>query len=106
MSTAPTTMARLRASLSLVPNRLTIRSLAPGGWRSMTRSPMAMTSDGAPDSSPATSSAVAMATAAAMAPETAAARSAERLAKGRMTPDAGCVVGGIMPGSWRGCVTA
>ena len=45
-----------RASLSFVPNRATTKSLAPGGWRSMTTWPMAATSDVAPASRPASSS--------------------------------------------------
>ncbi len=44
------------ASLSLVPNRATTKSLAPGGWRSITTWPTAATSDAAPGSSPAISS--------------------------------------------------
>ena len=91
----------LSTSLSFSPNRLTMRSLAPGGWSAMTRSPMAMTIDGAPATRPAMSSATAMATSAAMAPAAAAARSAERLASGRMTPDTCGVFGRIMARSWR-----
>ena len=92
MSTAPTTIMTLRTSLSASPNRLTMRSLAPGGWRSMTRSPMAMTNDGAPETSAAMSSATPMVTAAAMAPANAAAMSALRLVDGCMALDT-CVVG-------------
>ena len=106
MSNAPMATDTLSTSLSLVPKRLTMRSLAPGGWSEMTRSPMASTIDGAPATTPAMSSAMAMATSAAMAPAAAAARSAERLAMGRMAPDTDGVVGRIMPRSWRGRVTA
>ena len=45
-----------RASLSFVPNRATTKSLAPGGWRSMTTWPTAATSDVAPGRRPAMSS--------------------------------------------------
>ncbi len=58
------------ASLSFVPNSATTRSLAPGGWRSMTRVPIATTSDGAPATRPATISPTAMATATETAPAT------------------------------------
>ena len=68
----------LRASLLLLPKSSTMSSLAPGGWFSMTRSPMAMTREGAPWTSPAMSSAMAMPRAAANPPATKAARSAER----------------------------
>ena len=43
-----TTMRSSSASLSLVPKRATTKSLAPGGWRSMTTWPTAATSDVAP----------------------------------------------------------
>ena len=58
------------ASLSFVPNSDTTTSLAPGGWRSMTRLPIATTSDGAPATRPATISPTAMATATDTAPAT------------------------------------
>ena len=52
MSSATATMSTSRASLSLVPNRPTTKSLAPGGWRSMTTWPTAATSDVAPGQEP------------------------------------------------------
>ncbi len=63
-------MRTLRASLSFVPNNDTTRSLAPGGCRSMTRLPTAITRDGAPPTRPARISPTAMATATATAPAT------------------------------------
>ncbi len=61
-------MKTLRASLSFVPKRLTTKSLAPGGWRSMARVPIAMTSEGAPGIRPAMSSLTAIETPAETAP--------------------------------------
>ncbi len=52
MSSATATMNSSRASLSLVPNRVTTKSFAPGGWRSMTTWPTAATSDVAPGQEP------------------------------------------------------
>ena len=78
MRTAARTMSTLRASLSAVPKSPTMNSLAPGGWLAMTRSPMAMTSEGAPATRPAISSAMAMPSAAARAPATKAATSTDR----------------------------
>ena len=62
IAAATRTTRTLRASLSLVPNRAIITSFAPGGWRAIARVPTAMTSDGTPGTSPATSSDEAMAT--------------------------------------------
>ena len=56
MASATTSTARLSASLSAVPNRSTTSCLAPGGCRSMTSDPTAVTSDGAPATAPASSS--------------------------------------------------
>ena len=63
-------MTMFRASLSFVPTNDTTKSLAPAGWRSITRLPTATTSDGAPAINPATISATAIATATAVAPAT------------------------------------
>src|SRR5450756_594080 len=70
-TSATATTPMFRASLSFVPNRLTIRSFAPGGCRLITSDPIAATSDGAPLTRPATSSDAAIATPAASAPATA-----------------------------------
>ena len=59
-----------RASLSFVPTNDTTKSLAPAGWRSITRLPTATTSEGAPAINPAAISATAIATATATAPAT------------------------------------
>ena len=72
MRSATRTMTISRASLSLVPNRPTTNSLAPGGWMSMTTWPTAATSEVAPGSRPARSSEVPRAAATATAPPTAA----------------------------------
>ncbi len=83
---ATATMNRLRASLSLVPNRLTMKSLAPGGCRAMTCVPTAITSDGKPGRSPAASSLAAMPAAPAATPARAHERwvsSSESLGAGR-----------------------
>src|SRR4051794_31443571 len=69
---ATTTMNSSRASLSLVPNRLTTKSLAPGGWRSMMTWPTAAISEVAPGSTPASSSETPSATAVATSPAIAA----------------------------------
>src|SRR3954451_8621753 len=69
---ATTTMNSSRASLSLVPNRLTTTSLAPGGCRSMMTWPTAAISEVAPGSTPASSSDTPSATAVATSPEIAA----------------------------------
>ena len=87
------TMPTFRASLLLLPKSSTMSSLAPGGWFSMTKSPMAMTSDGAPATSPAISSPMAMPSAAARPPATKAATSAERE---RAAPDAGATGRGVV----------
>jgi hypothetical protein len=68
MSRDTSTTTISSASLSLVPNRATATSLAPGGWRSITVCPTASRSDGAPGTIPATSSAAAKATSAAATP--------------------------------------
>ncbi len=78
MRTEAMTMPALTASLSFVPNSATARSLPQSGWFSMTVSPMAMTSDGAPAMSPAISSPTAMASPAANPPAMKAATSAAR----------------------------
>ena len=81
-STMPRT-PRLRASLSFCPNRPTTTSFAPGGWRSMTVEPTAVTGDGAPGRSPATSSPTASAAPAATRPARAASgQGARRWARG------------------------
>ena len=67
-ATTRTTM--FRASLSFVPTNDTTKSLAPAGWRSITRLPTATTSEGAPAINPAAISATAIATATATAPAT------------------------------------
>src|SRR3954452_24559570 len=72
MTRATTTMNSSKASLSLVPNRLTTTSLAPGGCRSMMTWPTAATSEVAPGSTPARSSETPSATAVATSPEMAA----------------------------------
>ena len=72
MASATMTMNTSSASLSLVPNRPTMRSLAPGGWRSMTSWPMPATSEPAPARRPARSSEVPRAAAAAAMPPMAA----------------------------------
>src|SRR4051794_15764936 len=69
---ATTTMNSSRASLSLVPNRLTTKSLAPGGWRSMMTWPTAAISEVAPGSTPASSSEAPSATPVATSPAIAA----------------------------------
>src|SRR4051794_3727609 len=71
-TTATTTMNSSKASLSLVPNRLTTTSLAPGGCRSMMTWPTAAISEVAPGSTPASSSEMPSATAVATSPEIAA----------------------------------
>ena len=96
-TSATTTMNSSRASLSFVPNRATTKSLAPGGWRSMTTWPTAATSDVAPASRPASSSETPSAAAVATIPATGAAQSRRagrrRVADGR----AGDVGGGAHP---------
>ncbi len=69
---AASTTTTSRASLSLVPNRATTKSLAPGGWRSMTCWPTAATSEVAPGSNAATSSEMPRARPAAATPAAAA----------------------------------
>ena len=65
--------SRLSAILSFVPNSATITSLDPGGAKSMTAVPTAISGDGAPAVSAATSSPVARAAPAATTPDRAAA---------------------------------
>ena len=96
MTTAAMTMPTLTASLSLVPKRATARSLPHGGWYSMTVSPMAMTSEGAPTMRPAISSPMAMPSAAASPPAMNAATSAVR--EERAPGAAGVVVVVVMAG--------
>ena len=48
IATAAATTMRFSASLSFVPKAATMTSLAPGGWRLITRAPIATTSEGAP----------------------------------------------------------
>src|SRR6478609_890754 len=74
-TSATTTMNSSKASLSLVPNRLTMASLAPGGWWSMMTWPTAATSEVAPGSTPASSSETPSATAVATSPATGARQS-------------------------------
>ena len=73
MATAAPTTRTLRTGLSFVPKRSTKTSFAPGGWRLITSVPTAITSDGAPATSPANSSEPAIASAPAAAPATASA---------------------------------
>ena len=103
-TSATTTTATFRASLSFVPNRLTITSLAPGGCRLITSDPIEVTSDGAPATVPATSSAAAIATPAASAPATAGRqlpasrwRKPVRLRAGPGPPRASCMVVIVSP---------
>ena len=83
MASATATMNSSSASLSLVPNRPTTKSLAPGGWWSTTTCPIAATSDVAPGRSPARSSETPRAVAVAARPASAASRPDPRVARCR-----------------------
>ena len=69
-STPPTKTMISSASLSFVPNRPTMTSFAPGGWREMISAPMAAIAE-VPPSTPATISPTPMATAAEAMPSAA-----------------------------------
>ena len=84
MSSETATMNSSKASLSLVPKSETTKSLAPGGWRSMTACPTAATSDVAPGRTPASSSEMPSAAAVATTPAIAAVPST------RLAARAGC----------------
>ena len=86
----------LSAILSFVPNRATTNSLEPGGAKSMTAVPTAISGDGAPPADSAEmSSPAARAAPAAMTPDRAAAqRGGTAAADGAAGVDAGIAVGG------------
>ena len=71
MRMPPIAVAISNASLSLSPNRATMKSLAPGGWSEITRAPMAPMIEPALPSSAATSSPTPIAIAAAAIPHAA-----------------------------------
>ena len=70
--TTTATTVTVSAVLSLVPNSDTMKSLEPGGAKSMTADPTAAIGEGTPASSPANSSPAASATSAATMPASAA----------------------------------